>query len=353
MTTPPRAGGVPERALRRGAAVLVAAGAAVVAAVVLAPGLERVQRLLEGTSPGWVAAAVLLEVGSCLGFVAVVVSLFELPRAHARKLGWAELAVNVLLPAGGVSGLGVAGWMLHRRGMTAGAVALRSAAMFVFTSLPNFVAVAVLGPAMWLGLLAGARAWELTLAPALLASLAIAAGALAARARRPPTLAAAPRRAALARVALGAFREAGSHVRWRDRGLWGSFAYWASDNAVLVAGLWAVGDHPPIGVVLMAYLLGQLASLLPVPGGLGAAEGGLIGMLALFGVAAAPATAAVLLYRAVALWVPVLGGAVAFAGLRREASTARRRAWATSAARCATRSRGGRRRRTPGSARDR
>jgi uncharacterized protein (TIRG00374 family) len=128
-----------------------------------------------------------------------------------------------------------------------------------------------------------------------------------------------PRWATAARLTLGAFREARSHVRWRDRGLWGSFAYWAAfDNAVLVAGLWAVGDHPAIAAVLMAYLLGQLASLLPVPGGIGAAEGGLIGMLALFGVAAAPATAAVLLYRAVALWIPVLGGAVAFATLRRE-----------------------------------
>jgi hypothetical protein len=54
MTAPPLTQRLPsQRALRRGAAVLAAAGAAAVAAVVLAPGFDRVQRLLERTSPGW------------------------------------------------------------------------------------------------------------------------------------------------------------------------------------------------------------------------------------------------------------------------------------------------------------
>jgi uncharacterized membrane protein YbhN (UPF0104 family) len=301
-----------ERALRRGAGALLAGGAGVVAAVVLAPGFGNVRRLLGQTSPSWLAVAVALEAGSCAGFVAVVRSLFALPRAQARRLGWAELATNVVLPAGGVSGLGLGGWMLRRRGTPILVIARRSAAMFVFTSLPNFAAVAVLGPALWLGVLPGARDWSITLVPALLAASAVAAGALAARARR-------RRWAGPARLAVEAFREARAHVRWCDRGLWGSFAYWGCDNAVLVVGLWAVGDHAAVGAVLMAYLLGQLASLLPVPGGVGAAEGGLIGALVLFGVGLAPATAAVLLYRVVALWVPVLGGAVALAALRREA----------------------------------
>jgi uncharacterized membrane protein YbhN (UPF0104 family) len=307
------------RALRRGAGVLLGAGAAAIAAVVLVPGLGRVQQLLDHTSPRWLAVAALLETGSCAGFVAVLRSLFGLPRAQARKLGWAELATNVLLPAGGVSGLGLGGWLLRRRGFPTALIARRSAAMFAFTSLPNFVAVAIIGPLLWLGVLAGARAWTLTLVPALLAAAAVACAELVARARVPAGVARRRRWAAPTRLTVGALREARAHVRWRDRGLWGSVAYWACDNAVLLAGLWAVGDHPAIGAVLMAYLLGQLSSLLPVPGGIAAAEGGLIGALVLFGVALAPATAAVLLYRVVALWIPVLGGSIAFAALRREA----------------------------------
>jgi hypothetical protein len=40
-------------------------------------------------------------------------------------------------------------------------------------------------------------------------------------------------------------------------------------------------------------------------------------MLVIYGVGLAPATAAVLAYRAIALWVPAVLGSVAFVGLRR------------------------------------
>ncbi len=69
----------------------------------------------------------------------------------------------------------------------------------------------------------------------------------------------------------------------------------------------------------MAYLVGMLANTIPVPGGFFAVEGGLVGMLLLFG--ARPASlvvAAVVVYRAISLWVPALIGSVAFLGLRRE-----------------------------------
>ena len=43
-------------------------------------------------------------------------------------------------------------------------------------------------------------------------------------------------------------------------------------------------DVPPAGVLLIAYLIGQLGSLIPIPGGLGGVDGGLIGTLILYGV---------------------------------------------------------------------
>jgi uncharacterized membrane protein YbhN (UPF0104 family) len=96
----------------------------------------------------------------------------------------------------------------------------------------------------------------------------------------------------------------------------GAVAWWAFDNAVLLAALYAFGAHAGIAAVVMAYLVGMLANALPIPGGLGAVDGGLLGALVLYGVPAAPAAAAVLVYRAIALWLPALIGAVFAARLR-------------------------------------
>jgi uncharacterized protein (TIRG00374 family) len=113
-------------------------------------------------------------------------------------------------------------------------------------------------------------------------------------------------------------REAGRVLRRGDvLVIAGSRGYWIFDNAVLWATFHAIGTNPPITVVLMAYLLGQMGGLLPIPGGVGGIDGGLIGTFVLFGVDAAPAAAAVFAYRLILFWLPLLVGAVAFTNLRR------------------------------------
>ena len=97
----------------------------------------------------------------------------------------------------------------------------------------------------------------------------------------------------------------------------GSLGYWAWDNAVLWATFQAFDYSPPITVILMGYLIGQLGGLLPLPGGLGGIDGGLIGTLIVFGTPAAVTAAAVLVYRVILFWLPLLAGAVAFISLRR------------------------------------
>jgi uncharacterized membrane protein YbhN (UPF0104 family) len=61
--------------------------------------------------------------------------------------------------------------------------------------------------------------------------------------------------------------------------LGGAIGYWAFDNAVLWATFHAFGVAPPLTIVLMGYLIGQLGGLLPIPGGLGGIDGGLLGAL--------------------------------------------------------------------------
>ena len=56
----------------------------------------------------------------------------------------------------------------------------------------------------------------------------------------------------------------------------------------------------------MGYLIGQLGGLLPLPGGVGGIDGGLIGTLIVYGAPAAATAAAVLAYRVILFWLPLL-----------------------------------------------
>ncbi len=97
-------------------------------------------------------------------------------------------------------------------------------------------------------------------------------------------------------------------ARTPDWRLLGAIGYLVFDIAVLWACLRAVGTAPPLLALVLGYQIGYLANLVPIPGGLGVLEGGLLGALLLYGLPAAPTAAAVVLYHAIALWVPAVGG---------------------------------------------
>jgi uncharacterized protein (TIRG00374 family) len=61
----------------------------------------------------------------------------------------------------------------------------------------------------------------------------------------------------------------------------------------------------------------MLGNLLPLPGGVGGVDGGMIGAFIGFGVDDGLAVVAVLTYRAFAFWLPTIPGAIAFFQLRR------------------------------------
>ena len=66
---------------------------------------------------------------------------------------------------------------------------------------------------------------------------------------------------------------------------------------------------------MVAYFVGMLANTLPLPGGVGGVDGGMVGALIAFGVEPELALIAVLAYRGFAFWLPILPGAVAYLGL--------------------------------------
>ena len=106
-------------------------------------------------------------------------------------------------------------------------------------------------------------------------------------------------------------------VRSRDPYLLGAVAWWGFDISVLWACFHAFGLSPPKGVIIMSYFLGMLGNTLPLPGGIGGVDGGMIGAFTAFGVNVEGAVVAVLAYRAFAFWLPTLPGAVAYLQLRK------------------------------------
>jgi putative heme transporter len=97
----------------------------------------------------------------------------------------------------------------------------------------------------------------------------------------------------------------------------GAVAWWGFDIATLWACFHAFGEPPPTASLVTAYLVGMLGNMLPLPGGVGGVEGGMIGALIAFGVPGGLAIIAVLAYRLFAFWLPTVPGAIAYVQLLR------------------------------------
>jgi len=309
--------------VRRRAAQVFALLAVLVLTVVLAPGLGDVREMLGRAAPGWIVVGVGFELLSCVSYVLMFRPIFC--RAMRWRSSWeiagSELAVGSIIPASGAAGVALGAWVLRRGGMPTDKVARRSVAFLLIKSAVNFVAVAVLGVLMALGV-GPHESLLLTALPAVLAAGTIAL--VAAVPRLGPGLRADDpsrlRRAlsATRRALVGGVEEAIAIAKAREPlVIVGAVGYWAWDNAVLWATYKAVGVNIPLTVVLMGYLIGQLGGALPIPGGVGGIDLGLIGALIVYGAPAAATAAAVVLYRVILFWVPLLIGAVAFASLRR------------------------------------
>jgi len=322
--------GLPEelkvRNLRRRAITIFAIIAVFALVILLAPGLGEVRDKLEGIDPAWVAVGVVFEALSCASYVLMFRPIFcpRMPWKMSWQISLSETGVGSLVPASGISGLALGAWVLRQAGMPAETIARRSVAFFLIKSGVNFVLVAVLGYCMAFGLFGPDLSPWLTLFPAVMATLTIAAVILVPRllgtGPDPAGYEGRTRRAvAAARNALVTGATEAVHII--RSGNWmaiaGSIGYYAWDNAVLWATFKAVGESVPLSVVALGYLIGQLGGLLPLPGGLGGVDGGLIGTLVVFGAPAAATTTAVLAYRVILFWLPLIAGAIAFATLQR------------------------------------
>jgi uncharacterized membrane protein YbhN (UPF0104 family) len=295
-----------------GVALLSVAMASLLLAV---PGLQGVGRQLAHLQAGWVVVALALELGSCIGFVVIFRLFFdELPAGAARELAWTEEASGALLPGGGVGALAIGGLLLRRAGVSTRRIVERSSALFFLTSAVNVAALVGAGTLVAVGAARGPD-------DLLRAGIPIIGGAgatavvLAVPRVAPPR----PQRRQpgwLLDLCAGIDQARAALIRpnWR---LLGAVGYLAFDIAALGATFAATGRAIPVATLVLGYLIGYLANLIPVPGGFGVLEGGLAGTLIAYGAPAGQAAAAVIVYHAVALWMPSLGGLVGYALLRR------------------------------------
>jgi uncharacterized membrane protein YbhN (UPF0104 family) len=101
--------------------------------------------------------------------------------------------------------------------------------------------------------------------------------------------------------------------------VFGVLAYLVFDVLVLWSAFFAIHARPVPGfaVVVMAYIIGALGGSIPLPAAAGTV-GGIAAVLVLYGVDHNPAIAAVLLHQAIALLVPLAGGGISYAVLRRQ-----------------------------------
>ena len=220
--------------------------------LIFAPGLGQVRDAVGSADPGWVAVAVALEAMSCVSYVLMFRPIFcpRMPWRTSWEIGLAELAAGSIVPASGAGGLALGAWILNKGGMPAGADREPLGGVLPDQELSDFVAVAVLGTIMALGLAGPDLSLWLTALPAAGATLVLACVLVVPRfgVGEPAPAGAGKTRKAVAAVRkalVGGTAEAVQIVRSRN-GLVivGSIGYWLFDNAVLWATFHAVGTTP-------------------------------------------------------------------------------------------------------------
>ncbi|HET9719679.1 MAG TPA: lysylphosphatidylglycerol synthase transmembrane domain-containing protein [Solirubrobacteraceae bacterium] len=298
-------------------------------------GLRETWNRLQQGNVWWLVVAFVLEAISFVGYVLLVRAVFAERR---DRIDWrvsylitmASLAATRLLAAAGAGGIALTAWSLRRAGMPAGTVARRLVAFLVILYAVYMGTLVIDGLGLYLALWSEPAPFAITIVPAIFGAVVIVLFLV--MALLPPDfdqrvarwtentgqLGVAARRIAKAPAAAAAgVRDALSLVRSRDPSLLGALVWWGFDIATLWACFHAFGASPNKGVIVMAYFVGWLGNTLPLPGGVGGVEGGLIGAFSAFGVNVETAVVAVLAYRAFSFWLPTLPGGVAYFQLRR------------------------------------
>jgi uncharacterized protein (TIRG00374 family) len=298
---------------------------------------DGIEKLGEG-DPVWIAIAFAFSIAMFFSYVAlfkgVVGERIRLRWRESYEITMAGLAATRLFSAGGAGGIALTYWALRKAGMERRQTACRMVAFLVLLYAVYMLTLVINGILLRTGVFSGPNPAGLTIVPAALAGGLIVLFLLIAlipedferrmagftqgyRFRKLlHRLASAP-----ATLATGT-RTAIAFVREPSRGglaIAGAIGFWAANIAILWASFKAFDAELPLAVVVQGFFVGMFANLIPIPGGVGGVDAGMIGAFALFniqGVSDGTIIAAVLTYRLIAFFLPIPPGIIAFFQLR-------------------------------------
>lgn len=286
-----------------------------VAAWLLAPRIGELPAGLAAmlrADPGWLVAAVVFAL---LAYVAAAVALQGAVPTHLHPGRTAQLqlaaAFATLLAPAGLASLAVTERYLERagvpRGQALGAVAVTRLATLVM----HLAVLAVLAPTLMRQFAGGVvRGGSLAIAAGVVTVVVVAVVIVSSR-----------RRASILRLrerAIRSFRELAPDRRRLGLLLGGSLGITAARALTLYACLRAVGAPYPLLAVVGLFLAAEAAgAAATTPAGLGVLDGVMLTGLVAFGTAPPRAIAAVLLFRLLTFWGPIVPGALALLDLRR------------------------------------
>lgn len=287
-------------------------------------------RLLWDLDTGWVPLALLAELASLTAYtLATRTMLAKAVRPRYRDvmcIDLSSIALGHCLPDGGAAGTALCWRLLVKSGVPSGDAAFAKLAQ----GLGSAVTLQFL---LFTSLVAGAWNHGFTnwsIAPTAMAGISLTVvSAVIFSLRRPGfrdavsgSVARIPRvgKSVAARMSNLYERYLESHIRGaaRDRrrlavaAAW-SFGNWALDFGALYASLSAYGAHVGFEGVAVAFAIACFGTWLPItPSGLGVTEGLMIPALIAFGSPRIAAVLGVLTWRAIAYWMPIPLGAVAY-----------------------------------------
>jgi uncharacterized membrane protein YbhN (UPF0104 family) len=304
----------------RGAGMLVIGAVSAGLLVLVAPPGEVLDQI-DHMSLAWLAAAVVLELCSCLSYVIVFRYFFpELSRRDSRRVAWIAMGTGALLPGGNISSVAATGLVMRGKGIGMRQLLGRCAALLCLVVGVGFLANGVAGALLLAGVPDGPLDLSHTGIPILVSIGVLSSAALIVLlSRRGGDRT--PRAIRAFAVALDGAWAAVRHPSWR---LLGAVGYTCLDAAALWAACAATGYRLGFLAVLIACCIGYLTATVPMPAGLGVLDSGLAAALVLYGLPPAASVGAVLVYHAVSVWVPGCGGMIGLLASRRTRITDQR-----------------------------
>lgn len=310
----PKLAGRPRLTPGRRALLAALVVAVSIAALLWVAPLSEVADQIGRMKPLWVLAAVGVEIGSCLSYVAVFRRVFPEPsRADGLRVAWMAMGAGAVLPGGNISSAAATSLLLRRHGVALRELVKRSAGLLCLLTAFGFAVNGIAGVLLLLGVPGGPHDAAHAGVP-ILVSIAFLGGATVAvvGARR-----LGPRAPRVLRAVATGFEGAWSATRRLHWRLLGGAGFLLLDMAALYAACAATGHRLGVLALIIGYCIGYLATTIPIPAGIGVLDSGLAAALVLYGMPPAASVSAVLVYHAISIWVPGLGGVIAWLPSRR------------------------------------